>query len=178
MTFSKILNIVQQKIKEISGVVGENTNNGQKPHNQKPVEERAYWGGKQGKTPGGIGFALTFLLLLFLCVKTKKSKRQLYKRSTTNEFIYNAKMAWFSCCGLHQPDEGTLLVAEEYMSGFHGDSSKHVEASCENPAGTIGAFTATVQSTLRLAMKTPPGRMDEGTRLRVTTKNADEISPA
>ena len=25
---------------------------------------------------------------------------------------------------------------KEYASGFHGDSSKLVEASCENPAGT------------------------------------------
>ena len=91
MTFSKILNIVQQKIKEISGVVGENTNNGQKTHNQKPVEERAYWAGKQGKTPGGIGFALTFLLLPFLCVKTKKSKMQQYYRCTTNAIILHNK---------------------------------------------------------------------------------------
>ena len=30
----------------------------------------------------------------------------------------------------------SLLVVKEYASGFHGDSSKHVEAFCENPAGT------------------------------------------
>jgi len=32
--------------------------------------------GQQGKTPGGIGFALNFLLLPFLFFKKKKSKSQ------------------------------------------------------------------------------------------------------
>ena len=76
-----------------SSVVGENTNNGTASGpeltivnhpNPKNVEEKANWAGKQGKTPGGIGFALTFLLLAFLCVKTKKSKSQLRSRCYIN----------------------------------------------------------------------------------------------
>jgi hypothetical protein len=45
------------------------------PQAIKPLAEKTYRAGELGKTPGGIVFALTFLLLSFLCVKTNKSKR-------------------------------------------------------------------------------------------------------
>ena len=53
---------------------GVNTTKAEKAHNKKAIEEKAYRAGKQGKTPGGIGFALTFLLFLFFVSRQRKGK--------------------------------------------------------------------------------------------------------